>query len=97
MRRNYSIWQGFGFLIAFNGAQRNLLGIAALADSISFFGNIPSPRPWIPTSTATFLSGLGVITGLGHPTFSSYSLDAFFGTHTNGAGLTYTWAKGNGW
>lgn len=49
------------------------------------------------TSSLTSRSDLNLILGVGAPIPANYSLTgAFFGSHVV-AGITYAWAKGNGW
>ena len=55
-------------------------------------------RPLVPTAApSVYPAELGLITTLANASYSDYKItDDYFGSHVI-SGVTYTWAKGNGW
>ena len=54
-------------------------------------------RPVPITSITTVASALNMILGVAAPEYSSYTItDDFFGSYSSG-GITFSWAKGEGW
>jgi len=48
--------------------------------------------------TTILANDIGKITGEGKPTVNDYGFGAaWFGSHTDGGGVTYSWEKGNDW
>lgn len=79
------------------GNNGNNLRFKSTRDLFVFGGPYATARPAPITYTNTYYSSLSIISGVNPPQYTDYLItDDFFGSHTIG-GVTYTWAKGNGW
>lgn len=80
------------------GNNKNQLTVKGYGDTIlfknSFAGQPSVPVP--PTYTSTGTPQLNLIVGVSAASATYRLTDAYFGSYTTG-GVTYSWAKGQGW